>query len=78
MYQRSIDDYALGDLTAAASWCEKAAHAGHAEAMCTLGAHYLAGEGVLLDSARAAGWFAKAAEAGNAKATAQHRSATGG
>lgn len=68
IYQRSIDEYNGGDAAAAVLWCERAAHLGHITAMCTLGAHYLVGEGIAADSMRAAGWFIKAAEAGDAKA----------
>eukprot|EP00747_Dinoflagellata_sp_TGD_P208705 gnl/TRDRNA2_/TRDRNA2_82149_c0_seq4.p1 gnl/TRDRNA2_/TRDRNA2_82149_c0~~gnl/TRDRNA2_/TRDRNA2_82149_c0_seq4.p1 ORF type:complete len:201 (+),score=45.70 gnl/TRDRNA2_/TRDRNA2_82149_c0_seq4:93-695(+) len=52
----------------AVTQCERAAHLGHREAMATLGAHLLAGEGIPTDSAKAAGWLQKAAEAGDAKA----------
>eukprot|EP00747_Dinoflagellata_sp_TGD_P208703 gnl/TRDRNA2_/TRDRNA2_82149_c0_seq2.p1 gnl/TRDRNA2_/TRDRNA2_82149_c0~~gnl/TRDRNA2_/TRDRNA2_82149_c0_seq2.p1 ORF type:complete len:187 (+),score=45.03 gnl/TRDRNA2_/TRDRNA2_82149_c0_seq2:107-667(+) len=68
LYRRSVDAYACGDEANAVTQCERAAHLGHREAMATLGAHLLAGEGIPTDSAKAAGWLQKAAEAGDAKA----------
>mmetsp|Transcript_124184 Transcript_124184/g.386721 ORF Transcript_124184/g.386721 Transcript_124184/m.386721 type:complete len:108 (-) Transcript_124184:300-623(-) len=65
LYRCCVEAHVQGDVESAAALCEQAAHLGHVEAMATLGAHYLAGEGVPLDSARAAGWLARAAERGH-------------
>mmetsp|Transcript_2208 Transcript_2208/g.8642 ORF Transcript_2208/g.8642 Transcript_2208/m.8642 type:complete len:226 (-) Transcript_2208:529-1206(-) len=65
LLQRSFAADATGDLAQAIELCQRAVQLGNAEAMATLGVHYLVGRGVLADACRAAGWFHKAAQLGD-------------
>ncbi len=56
-----------GDLAAAADWYARAADAGHAPAMTSLGVLYLEGRGADADAERALALFERAADAGDAR-----------
>ena len=57
------------DETKAVEWYQKAAEAGNATAMCSLGYAYEYGKGELTkDTYKAVEWYKKAAEAGEARA----------
>jgi TPR repeat protein len=55
------------NLAEAASWYEKSAQGGFAEAQNSIGSLYLSGEGVPKDEPKACEWFAKAAAQENAR-----------
>jgi len=57
----------------ALEWFEKAAKAGHSEAMCNLAYMYHHGQGTDKDELKAAVWLQRAAELGNPRAAQLRR-----